>query len=39
MNDASAIIEQEIQEDNYPPIRTNTPMEGASVNIGDQTIV
>jgi hypothetical protein len=24
MNDASTIIEQEIQEDNVPPIQTNT---------------
>jgi hypothetical protein len=39
MNDASTIIEQEIQEDNIPPIQTNTLMEGGSVNIGEQTIV
>jgi hypothetical protein len=39
MNDASTIIEQEIQEDNIPPIQLNTLMEGGSVNIGEQTIV
>ncbi len=38
-NDASTIIEQEIQEDNVPPIQTNNQMEGASVTIGEQTIV
>jgi hypothetical protein len=32
MNDASTIIEHEIQEDNVPPIQTNTP-------IGEQSIV
>ncbi len=36
MNDASTIIECEIQEDNFSPIQTNTPMEGGSVNIGEQ---
>jgi hypothetical protein len=39
MNDVSTIIEQEIQEDNVPPIQTNTLMEGGSVNIGEQTIL
>jgi hypothetical protein len=39
MNDASTIIEQKIQEGNVPPIQTNTPMEGGSVNIGEQSIV
>jgi hypothetical protein len=39
MNDASTIIEQEIQEYNVPPIQTKTPMEVGSVNIGEQTIV
>jgi hypothetical protein len=39
MNDASTIIEKEIQEDSVPPIQTNTPMQGASSNIGEQSIV
>ena len=39
MNDASTIIEHEIQEDNVSPIQKNTPIEGGSVNIGEQNIV
>jgi hypothetical protein len=39
MNDASTIIEHEIQEDNVSFIQTNTPMAGGSVNIGEQNIV
>ncbi len=39
MNDASIIIEHEIQEENVSPIQTNTPMQGGSLNIGEQNIV
>ncbi len=39
MNDASTIIEQKIQEDNVPPIKMISLMEGGSVNIEEQTIV
>jgi uncharacterized protein YabE (DUF348 family) len=39
MNDALTIIEHDIQEDNVPPIQTNTLIKDGSVNIGEETIV